>query len=393
VGALTGIRVLDFSRVLAGPFCTMLLGDLGADVIKVEHPVGGDETRQWGPPWLEAQSAYYLSVNRNKRSLTLNLKDETGRSLARKLAAQSQVVVENFKPGQMAEFGLGYDDLRGANPALVYCSITGFGQSGPYHDRPGYDYVIQAMSGLMSITGHEQPTKVGVAVSDVFTGLFALASVLAALRQAERTGDGQYLDVALLDCQIAALVNVASNYLVSGQTPQRLGDQHPNLVPYQTFRASDSDFVVAVGNDRQFSALCALIDLPELATDARFATNPGRVENRAQLIAILQTAFSQRSASEWVDRLLDANVPSGVIHSVATSLNDPQVQARGLVHDLLSATGDPLRLVGHPVQISGTPPEIRLPPPTLGQHTDDILRELIGLSDDMIADYRARGVV
>ncbi len=393
-GALAGVRVLDFTRVLAGPFCTMLLGDLGADVIKIEHPVGGDETRQWGPPWLGDQSAYYLAVNRSKRSLTLNLKTPAGRDIARRLAAHSHILVENFKVGGMAEFGLSYDDLRPLNPALVYASITGFGQTGPYRDRPGYDFIIQAMSGLMSITGPAdgEPHKVGVAVSDVFTGLFTLAGILAALRHAERTGQGQHLDVALLDSQIAALVNIASNYLVSGQTPARLGNQHPNLVPYQVFRAADGDFAVGVGNDRQFAALCALIGRPELAADERFATNPARVAHRAELIPALQAAFAARPAGEWVEGLLAAGVPAGPIHDVAAALNDPHVLARSLVQEI-PLDNAVLRLVGAPFHFSVTPSAVRRPPPRLGEHTDAILSEMLGMQAKAVAELRQQGVV
>jgi formyl-CoA transferase len=396
-GALAGIRVLDFSRVLAGPFCTMMLADLGADVIKVEHPARGDDTRQWGPPWHangdEDQSAYYLSVNRNKRSLTLNLKSESGQALARQLAAQSHVVVENFKLGQMAEFGLSYNDLNALNPALVYCSITGFGQTGPYRDRPGYDYVIQAMSGLMSITGPVEgpPYKVGVAISDVFAGLFASSAILAAVRHSERTGEGQYIDVALLDTQIAALVNVASNYLVSGQTPPRFGNQHPNIVPYQAFSASDGDFIVAVGNDGQYAKLCELIDRLDLLDDPRYTSNPARVAHRDSLIPALQVIFAQRPAAEWVEALLACGIPAGPINTIPAILTDPHILARGLVYDPPDGNGP--RLVGQPVQLSGTPAEVRSLPPKLGEHTDAVLREVLGLDDATLAGYRANGVI
>lgn len=396
---MAGVRVLDFSRILAGPFCTMLLGDLGADVIKVEQPGVGDGTRQWGPPWYEtgaaAFSAYYASINRNKRSVTLNLKTEAGRVLARELAARCQVVVENFRAGQMAEFGLGYDDLRAHNPALVYCSITGFGQTGPYRDRPGYDYVIQAMSGLMSITGEPDgsPTKVGVAISDVIAGLFASSAILAAVRHAERTGQGQYLDVALLDTQIAALVNVVSNYLVSGETPPRLGNQHPNIVPYQTFRAADREFVLACGSDAQFARLCAIIGRPDLQADERFATNPARVRHRAALIPILDAIFVQRPANEWVEALLAADIPAGPIYDIPAALADPQVQARGLVADAPDMPGDPLKLIGPPVQCWPNPATVRRPPPALGQHTAEVLREVLGLDEATLAVYRAQGVL
>ncbi len=394
--ALAGLRVVDFTRVLAGPFCTMLMGDLGADVIKIEHPVRGDDTRQWGPPWDgTGQSAYFVSVNRNKRSLTLNLQTEEGQKLARQLIADSQVVIENFKVGQMAEFGLGYEDLRAINPGLVYCSITGYGQSGPYRDRPGYDYVIQAMSGLMSITGPVAgpSTKVGVAMADVIAGLFALSSILAAIRYRENTGQGQYIDIALLDTQIAALVNVASNYLVSGQTPPRYGDQHPNIVPYQTFHASDAEFVVAVGNDRQFAQLCALIDRPDLPADPRYATNPARVQHRASLIPLLQEVFATRPAAEWVAGLLDAGIPSGPINTLPDILEDPHIQARGLVHEVAISPEEVFRFVGPPMQMTETPPEVRLLPPQLGEHTDDVLRQVLHLDAQHIAQYRAQGVI
>ncbi|HRL13991.1 MAG TPA: CoA transferase, partial [Aggregatilineales bacterium] len=328
--ALNGIRVLDFSRVLAGPFCTMLLGDMGADVIKVESPRGGDDTRAWGPPWLTAPdgtriSTYYLSVNRSKRSITLNLKTPEGQAVARRLAAHSHIVVENFKPGDMARFGLAYDDLKGANPALVYASISGFGQRGPYADRPGYDHIIQAMSGLMSITGAPDGDgyKVGVAVSDVLTGQFALAGILAALRQAEQTGVGQYLDVALLDSQLAALVNIASGALISGQTPPRYGNQHASIVPYQNFDAADGAFALAVGNDHQFASLCRLIAREAWITDARYATNAARVEHRSELCAALQAIFSERPAAEWVERFNAAGIPAGPIQTVTQALADP----------------------------------------------------------------------
>ncbi len=397
-GTLAGLRVLDFSRILAGPFCSMMLGDLGADVIKIESPAGGDGTRQWGPPWwgdeedaASTASAYYLSVNRNKRSVTLNLRNEAGQALARDLAARSHIVLENFKRGQMARFGLGYDDLRRVNPALVVCSITGFGQTGPYRDRPGYDYVIQAMSGLMSITGPEEgpPYKVGVAISDVIAGLFACSSILAAVRHAERTGEGQYIDVSLLDTQIAALVNVASNYLVAGETPPRFGNQHPNIVPYQTFRASDGEFVVAVGSDEQYARLCALIERPDLGDDPRFANNPARVKHRDALVPMLQTVFERRPAAAWVEALLAAGIPAGPINNIPAILNDPHVRARGLVHE----AADGLRLVGPPAKLSDRPAAVRSLPPALGQHTDDVLREVLGLDDDALAAYRAEGAI
>jgi crotonobetainyl-CoA:carnitine CoA-transferase CaiB-like acyl-CoA transferase len=391
MSALTGMRVLDFTRVLAGPFCTMLLADLGADVIKVEDPQRGDETRQWGPPWASnGMSAYYLSVNRNKRSITLNLKSVEGQGIARRLAAHSQIVVENFKPGGMAAFGLGYSDLAALNPALVYGSVTGFGQTGPYRDHPGYDFIIQAMSGLMSITGEIEgaPHKVGVAVSDVFAGLFACTSLLAALRHAERTGEGQHVDIALLDSQIAALVNIASSALVSGGQPARYGNAHPSIVPYQTFAASDTEFALAVGNDRQFAALCKLVGYPEWADDPRFATNPARVAHREALVALLNDVFITRPAQAWVDDLLAMGIPAGRLNTIAEMLDDPHVQARGLVQSV----GD-IPLIASPVQFSATPPEIRTPPPALGQHTEAVLIERLGMSAADIARLREAGAV
>ncbi|MDX1994397.1 MAG: CoA transferase [bacterium] len=378
---LAGVRVLDFTRVLAGPLCTMLLGDMGADVIKVESPLG-DETRQWGPPYAgdpaDGMSAYYLSVNRNKRSIVLDLKGAHDQAIARQIAAQSQIVVENLKPGGMAKFGLGYDDLKAFNPALVYASITGFGQFGPYRDRPGYDHVLQAMSGLMSITGATdgEPYKVGVAIVDVVTGLFALSSLLAALRHAEITGQGQHLDLALLDSAIAALVNVASNTLVSGQAPRRYGNEHPNIVPYQVFSAADGDFVVAVGNDGQFAALCRLMGVEHLIHDPRYATNPARVAHRTELVAELAETFRTRPAKAWVDAILEAGIPTGPINSLPQIIGDPQVEARGLMQEMPLDNGALWRFVGNPVGFSETPPVVRYPPPLLGQHTDEVLREL-----------------
>lgn len=397
--ALDGIRIIDFTRVLAGPTCTMLLGDLGADVIKIEHPLRGDDTRQWGPPWAgdgdDRQSAYFLSVNRNKRSVTINLKHPQGQDLIRQLVKSAHVVIENFKIGQMDGFGLGYDDLKAINPALVYCSITGFGQTGLYSQRPGYDYVIQAMSGLMSITGASdgQPHKVGVAISDVITGLFASNAIQAALRHAEQTGNGQYIDVALLDSQIAALVNIASNFLVSGQTPPRLGNLHPNIVPYQTFTASDGEFVLAVGNDGQFRHLCKLIDRDDLASDERFATNPARVAYRDILVPILHDIFREQSVDHWVKHLLDAGIPAGPINDVAQALMDPHIIERGLIGETELSNGENLKFVGSPLNLSDTPTQVKYPPPSLGQHTDAVLRELLNLDDNMLATYRNNGVI
>ena len=394
---LTGIRILDFSRVLAGPFATMLLADLGAEVLKIES-LQGDDTRQWGPPWYGAgddrQSTYFLSVNRNKRSLALNLKTAEGQAIARRLAAESQLLIENFRPGGMDGFGLGYDALSAAHPSLVYASLTGYGQSGPYAEQPGYDFVIQGQSGMMSITGPAdgEPHKLGVAISDVIAGLFAAVSMLGALRHAEASGQGQRLDIALFDTSIAALVNVVSNALVSRQPTARYGNAHPSIVPYQPFTASDRSFTVAVGNDRQFAALCRIAGHPEWAADPRFASNPARVEHRDALIALLDPVFRQRAADAWVSELLAAGVPSGPINDVAAVLDDPQVAARGLIHEV-DLLGDTLRLIGPAVGFSATPPAIYAPPPLLGEHSDAILRERLGLSDGEIARLRAGGVI
>ena len=394
---LTGIRILDFSRVLAGPFATMLLADLGAEVLKIES-LQGDDTRQWGPPWYGAgddrQSAYFLSVNRNKRSLALNLKTAEGQAIARRLAAESQLLIENFKPGGMDSFGLGYEALSAVHPSLVYASLTGYGQSGPYAEQPGYDFVIQGQSGMMSITGPAdgEPHKLGVAISDVIAGLFAAVSMLGALRHAEASGQGQRLDIALFDTSIAALVNVVSNALVSRQPTARYGNAHPSIVPYQPFTASDRSFTVAVGNDRQFAALCRIAGHPEWAADPRFASNPARVEHRDALIALLDPVFRQRAADAWVSELLAAGVPSGPINDVAAVLDDPQVAARGLIHEV-DLLGDTLRLIGPAVGFSATPPAVYAPPPLLGEHSDAILRERLGLSDGEIARLRAGGVI
>ncbi|MEL6524767.1 MAG: CaiB/BaiF CoA-transferase family protein [Chloroflexota bacterium] len=393
--ALAGVRVLDFTRVLAGPMCTMMLADLGAEVIKVERQKLGDDTRHWGPPWAGEMSAYFASVNRNKKSITLDLRTNAAVEIAKSLARESHIVVENFKVGQMAQYGLGYKDLKAENPAIVYCSITGFGQTGPYAERAGYDYVVQAMSGLMSITGaHEgMPHKVGVAISDVIAGLFAHGAILAALRHAERTEQGQYIDISLLDTQIAALVNIASNVLVSGKDAGRFGNQHANIVPYQTFEAQDKAFVVAVGNDKQFRLLAHLIQRPDLAHDERFASNPARVKNREVLVDILAEVFKAKPAREWVDLLTDAGIPCGEINTVQEALGMEHVVARDLVHEVMLSDERLLNLVGSPLKLSETPLQIRSAPPALGADTDVVLGEILGMSEETIAGLRSDGVV
>ena len=393
------LRVLDFTRVLAGPVCTMLLGDYGADVIKVERPGRGDDTRHWGPPWAGSDaarmSAYFLSVNRNKRSLTLNLQEAEGRALARRLALASDVLIENFRVGQMAAWGLDYEALAAEHPGLVYCSISGYGQAGPRAHEPGYDSVIQAQSGLMAITGEAdgEPMKIGVALSDVITGLFATTAIQAALLQREHGGRGQYIDVALLDAQLAAMVNIASNALVAGSEPGRYGNAHPSIVPYQTFAAADRTFSLAVGNDRQFARLCAIIECEDLAADPRFADNPARVQHREMLIPLLEMAFRRAPAQHWIDAALAAGIPAGPINTVGEALADPQVAARGLVQDVTLADGSLAPMVGPVAQLSAEPATIRHAPPALGQHTQEILRERLGLDTAAISDLRRRGIV
>ena len=391
--------MLDFSRVLAGPVCSMLLGDYGADVIKVERPGRGDDTRHWGPPWAGSDaarmSAYFLSVNRNKRSLTLNLQEAEGQALARQLALSSDVLIENFRVGQMAAWGLDYEALAAEHPGLVYCSISGYGQAGPRAQEPGYDSVIQAQSGLMAITGEAEgePMKIGVALSDVITGLFATTAIQAALLHREGSGRGQYVDVALLDAQLAAMVNIASNALVAGVETGRYGNAHPSIVPYQTFQAADRPFALAVGNDHQFARLCAIIGRQELAADPRFANNPARVQHREALIPQLEMAFRRAPAQHWIDATLVAGIPAGPINTVGEALRDPQVEARGLVQEVTLADGSVTRMLGPVAQFSGAPTSIRQAPPALGQHTEEILRERLGLEEAAIADLRQRGIV
>lgn len=395
--SLEGIRVLDLSRVLAAPWCGQNLADLGADVIKVERPGAGDDTRGWGPPFLKARdgsdttdAAYYLAANRNKRSVEIDLSCAAGQQAVRDLAARSDIVLENYKVGQLKKYGLDYDGLRTVNPALIYCSVTGFGQTGPWAHRAGYDFIIQAIGGLMSITGEADerpgggPQKVGVAVSDLMTGMYATQAVLAALLHRERTGEGQYIDVALLDVQVAMLANMSTNYLASGQPPRRWGNAHPNIVPYQTFRASDQWIVVAVGNDEQYRRFCEAGERPDLHADARFARNPDRVRNRELLVPLLEEMVATQPAAQWISALEAAGVPCGPINDLAQVFENPQVQARGLRIDIERDDAGPVRLVGSPLKMSATPPSYRLPPPRLGEHTREVLGELLGYDDAAI---------
>ncbi len=393
---LAGIRVIDLTRVLAGPFCTMLLGDLGADVIKVEVPGRGDDTRQWGPPFTpHGESAYFLSANRNKRSLTLNLKSEQGLRILRELIAKSDVLIENFRAGTLEGWGLDYDSLQRVRPGLIYCTITGYGYTGPYRQRPGYDFIVQAMSGLMSVTGpvEGEPFRAGVAIADLASGIFACNAVLAALFARERSGRGQRIDISLLDCQLALMSYVASNYLVSGEPPKRYGNTHPNIVPYQAFQASDGYFAFAAGNDAQWDKFCGEVGRPDWATDPRFVTNPARLENRVALVELLNELFAGRTVSAWLALCEQIGLPAGPINSIDQVLADPQVLARGMRLEVAHATEGNLPILGSPLAIPTTPAEVRLAPPTLGQHTEDILGELLGYDQAAIAALRQAGVV
>ena len=388
--ALSDIHILDFTRVLAGPYCTQLLADFGAEVIKIEQPGAGDITRQWGPPWVGDEAAYYLGVNRNKRSLTLNLKTEEGKAIARALAAKADVVMENFLPDTMDKLGLGYADLSAINPSLVYCALTGYGQTGPYRDRPGFDFMIQAQGGIMSITGPAdgEPYKVGVAIADITTGLFAANAILAALHYRQKTGQGQFVDVALLDSQVAWLANVAQNYF-AGETPARYGNAHASLVPYQVFATQDSHIAIAVGSDGQYKSLCECAGCMELWHDARFKTNPGRVVNRAELVAKLERVFAQKTTADWMPILLKADVPASPINDVPTILNDPHILARGMVQEMAHPTLGAVKVLGPVAKLSETPATLRIPPPTLGQDTAAILSEL-GYTAQDIAELQKK---
>jgi len=375
---LAGIRVADFSRVLAGPLATMLLGDLGADVVKVERPGTGDDTRGWGPPFVGEDAAYFLSLNRNKRSVVIDLGTEDGRAVARRLALASDVVVENFRPGLMRRFGLDHPSLSAESPRLVYCSLTAFGEQGEAASRPGYDIIVQALSGLMSVTGHPggEPTKVGVALLDVICGLFAANAIQAALVGRGRTGVGRQVTVSLFDASVAAMVNQAANHLLGGLVPGPMGNAHPNIVPYQLFRASDRPFILAAGNDRLFARTCEVVGVPALATDERFASNEARVRNREELIPILEEAFVARTAAEWLSALEAAAVPCAPVRSVDEVFASPEGAAT--VQPIDDAVRGALRLVAEPIRVDGARLPARLPPPRLGEHTDEVLRELDG---------------
>jgi crotonobetainyl-CoA:carnitine CoA-transferase CaiB-like acyl-CoA transferase len=406
--ALSNVTVLDLSRILAGPWAGQVLADLGADVIKIEKPEGGDDTRSWGPPFLQsiddgaksqADAAYYLCANRNKKSVTVDFTTPEGRALVQKLASQADVVLENFKVGGLKAYGLDYESLKAINPRLIYCSITGFGQTGPYAARPGYDFLVQAMGGLMSITGRGAteagagPQKAGVAVTDILTGLYAAIGILAALNHREHSGVGQHIDLSLLDVQVACLANQAMNYLVSGKAPERLGNAHPNIVPYQDFPTQDGYMIIAVGNDSQFARLCAEMGIGEFATDARFAANKARVANRIELIERMSAITRTRQTAAWVTALEKIGVPCGPINSIDAVFADPQVKARAMKVDMPHPTSGTVSLVASPLRLSETPVTYRTAPPTLGAQTDEVLRQRLGLSTAEIDRLRAAGVI
>ncbi|QKE75831.1 CoA transferase [Arthrobacter citreus] len=376
-GALHGVRIIDLTRVLAGPFCTMILGDLGAEVIKVESISSGDETRGWGPPFVEGESAYYLCANRNKQGITLNLKSSQGKEVLRKLISEADVVVQNFKPGTLAKLGFSYEEMKEIKEDIIVASISGFGSKGPNSSLPGYDYIIQAMSGLMSITGEKEsePTKVGVAISDVLTGLFTCVGILASLQHRNRTGEGQEIDISLFDAQLAALVNVASNYLCSGVVPERLGNYHPNIVPYQVFSASDGEMVIAVGNDNQFNRFALLIEEPILL-DESYRTNASRLQYRKQIEELISNKIKTKSKDEW-KALLDKNgIPNGPIYNVSEALQTEQASSREMVLEVNHPTVKDLKLVGSPLKLSKTPVEVLRHPPLHGEHTEEVMIKL-----------------
>ncbi|MCS0591949.1 CaiB/BaiF CoA transferase family protein [Massilia norwichensis] len=405
-GALAGRRVLDLSRVLAGPWAGQLLADLGADVVKVERPGAGDDTRAWGPPWLKdgqgeptTESAYYLSANRNKRSVTIDMGTPQGQALLREMAASADILIENFKVGGLAQYGLDYASLKALNPRLIYCSITGFGQTGPYAPRAGYDFLIQGMGGLMSLTGRpdgaagEGPMKVGVALTDVMTGLHAAVGILAALAHRERTGEGQHIDLSLLDVQVATLANQAASYLVGGAVPRRLGNAHPSIVPYQDFPTANGYMIIAVGNDGQFEKLCATLGRPEWSRDERFVTNPQRVRNREALVALIHGVTVTRSTEAWIAAMEAAGVPCGPINRLDQVFADPQVQARGMRIEMAHPLAGQVPLVANPIKLSASPVRYDLPPPMLGEHTEEVLQCWLGLGPEAFAELRDKKVV
>ena len=403
-GPLDGLRVFDLTRILAGPTCTQMLGDLGADVIKIERPGAGDDTRGFAPPYIRdgdgtetGESAYFCSANRNKRSITIDLTKPQGQDLARRLIAKCDILAENFKTGGLAKYGLAYDQIKNQFPGLVYCSVTGFGHTGPYAPRPGYDVLLQGMGGFMSVTGEPggAPQKSGIPVADIMAGMYAAVAINAALRHREITGEGQFIDIGMLDVQVAFSTIMGSNYLATGKVPERLGNAHPNIVPYQSFSTADGDIILAVGNDGQFQRFCQFAGVPEWAEDARFKTNTDRVHNRGELIALMEPLIAAQPSEHWLAGLETCNVSCGPINDLAQVFDDPHVQARGMRLQMdHPATGNaPVDLVASPMKMSATPPDYRRPPPMLGQHTDEVLRELLDAGDDELAALRAEGVI
>jgi len=404
--ALSGVRVLDLSRVLAGPWASQTLADLGAEVIKIERPGSGDDTRGWGPPYLTdidgqptGEAAYYLAANRGKKSVTLNIARAEGQAIVRQLAAQADVFIENYKVGDMARYGLSYEDLRELNPRLVYCSVTGFGQTGPLAEMAGYDFIVQGMGGLMSITGERDdcpgggPQKVGVAFADIMTGMYSTVAILAAIAQRANTGEGQYIDMALLDVQVATMANMNLNYLVSGKTPRRQGNAHANIVPYQVFDAKDGQMVIAVGNDSQFAKFCETGDCLHLAADPRFATNAGRVAHRDVLVPLLEAIMLTRTVDEWTAQLNRKSVPAGPINTIEQAFEHPQVKHRQMRVDIAHPLSGSVPSVASPIRMSASPMTYDTPPPTLGQHTDEVLASLCGMRAGDIEALRRRAIV
>ena len=403
-GPLDGLKVFDLTRILAGPHCTQILGDLGAEIIKVERPKVGDDTRNFAPPYLpdgkdedSDESAYFAGTNRNKRSITLNLSDPDGQEIARRMIAKSDILAENFKTGTLAKYGLGYDDLKQDFPRLIYCSITGFGHTGPYSDRPAYDALIQAMGGVMSLTGEPdgEPMQVGVSIADLMSGMYASVAILAAVRHQEATGEGQHLDISMLDAHVAWLANQGMNYLATGENPDRLGNQHPNIVPYQVMPASDGYFVLSVGNDPTFERFCKVAACENLLQDERFNTAVERVRNRKTVTDALNEITAAKPVAWWIENLEKNKIGCGPINSLEQVFDDPQVRAREMVIEMAhpATGGRPAKLIASPIKMSQTPVSYRQSPPTLGQHTEDVLREYLDMSDADVADLRARGVV